>query len=56
MSYKITNQNRKNKEQLVAELTEKVEKSKGIIFTNYQGLTHQQIEGIKKVVKKLEAE
>jgi large subunit ribosomal protein L10 len=56
MSYTITSQNRKNKEQLVAELTEKVEKSKGIIFTNYQGLTHQQIEGIKKVVKKLQAE
>lgn len=49
-------QNRQKKEKLIAEYTERVDKAKGIVFTNYQGLTHQQIEGIKKAAKKLEAE
>lgn len=47
---------RKRKEGIVTKLTEKVEKSKGIIFTNYQGLTHLQIERIKKATKKFQAE
>jgi len=34
----------------------KVEKSTGIVFTKLQGLTHQQIEGLKKALKPLEAE
>lgn len=49
-------QNRKDKEEIVAKLSEKVNKSKSIIFTNYQGLTHLQLERIKKTAKKLEAE
>jgi large subunit ribosomal protein L10 len=49
-------QNRQNKEKLIAEFVEKVGKSKSIILTNYQGLTHQQLEEIKKGVKKVEAE
>lgn len=49
-------QNRKDKEAIVAKLSEKVNKSKSIIFTNYQGLTHLQLERIKKTAKKLEAE
>lgn len=52
---KVSN-NRLKKEQIVAELLQKVEKAKGIIFTDYQGLTHQQIEGLKKSLKTLEAE
>lgn len=48
--------NRVKKEQIVAELTEKIEKAEGIIFANYQGLTHQQLETLKKAVKKLDAE
>jgi large subunit ribosomal protein L10 len=48
--------NRKKKEALVAELTEKVTRSKSIVFTDYQGLTHHQLERVKKTVKKLEAE
>ncbi len=52
---KVSN-NRLKKEAIVAELLQKVEKAKGIIFTDYQGLTHQQIEGIKKSLKSLEAE
>jgi len=48
--------NRKKKESLVAELTKKVTKSKSMVFTNYQGLTHMQLERIKKTAKKLDAE
>lgn len=47
---------RHKKEEVVAELLQKVEKSKGMVFTNYQGLTHRQLEGFKKAVKALEAE
>lgn len=53
---KKISQNRQKKEAIVAELLQKVEKAKGIIFTDYQGLTHQQIEGLKKSLKSLEAE
>ncbi len=48
--------NRQKKEVIVQELLEKVEKAKGMVFTNYQGLTHQQIEGLKKALKPIEAE
>lgn len=44
------------KEGIVAEFTDKVKKAKGMVFTNYQGLTHKQTESLKKAVKKLEAE
>ncbi len=47
---------RQKKEKVVAELLEKVEKAKGLVFTNYQGMTHQQIERLKKALKKVEAE
>jgi large subunit ribosomal protein L10 len=56
MTDKIVSQNRKKKEGIVSELSQKVEKAKSIIFTNYQGLTHQQLERIKKAAKKFEAE
>ncbi len=49
-------QNRQKKEQLIAELKEKVAKSNGMIFANYQGLTHQQLENLKKNLKKVNAE
>ena len=49
-------QNRQKKEQLVAELVEKVGKANGMVFANYQGLTHQQLEGMKKNLKKANAE
>src|SRR5215204_3448570 len=51
-----TSANRQKKEVLVAEYTKKVEKAKGIVFANYQGLTHLQLEALKKVLKKEEAE
>ncbi len=56
MSDTTISQNRKKKEGIVSELSEKVAKSKSLIFTNYQGLTHLQLERIKKTAKKLEAE
>lgn len=53
---KKISQNRQNKEKLVAELVEKVGKSNAMVFANYQGLTHQQLEGMKKNLKKADAE
>lgn len=47
---------RARKEGIVGEFTEKVKKAKGMVFTNYQGLTHRQLESLKKAVKKLEAD
>ena len=48
--------NKTTKKVVVAEFSEKTQKAKGMVFTNYQGLTHQQIEGLKKEAKKLDAE
>lgn len=56
MSDVNTSQNRQKKEKLIAEFLEKVEKSKGMVFANYQGLTHHQLEGLKRAMKKSEAE
>ena len=47
---------RGRKEAIVKELSEKVGKAKGMVFANYQGLTHHQLEGLKRAVKKLDAE
>ena len=48
--------NRAKKEQIVAKLSEKIAKAKSIVFTNYQGLTHKQLEELKKVLKEFNAE
>ena len=48
--------NREKKEQIVAKLSEKIAKAKSIVFTNYQGLTHKQLEELKKVLKDVNAE
>lgn len=55
MDTKIS-KNRAKKIEIVASLNEKLAKSKAIIFTNYQGLTHKQLEGLKKEIKPLKAE
>lgn len=47
---------RLKKEGIVARLLEKKEKAKAMIFTNYQGLTHKQIEELKKGIKASDAE
>lgn len=48
--------NRVRKQGLVAEISEKVAKSKAMVFTNYTGLTHKQLETLKKEIKKADAE
>lgn len=50
------NTNKQKKQQIVAELTEKVNKAKTMVFANYQGMTHIQIEQFKKALKKVDAE
>lgn len=47
---------RQKKEAVVAELSEKVERAKGVVLTNYQGLTHKQIEEFKKGLRDADAE
>lgn len=47
---------RPRKETLISEWTEKVEKSKGMVFTDYKGMTNPQLENLKKEVKKLNGE
>lgn len=53
---KISSPNRQKKEAIVAELLEKVNKAKGFVFTSYQGMTHKQLETLKKAVKTLDAD
>ena len=48
--------NRQKKMQIVSELSEKFGKANAIVFTNYQGLTHKQLEGFKRAIKPLKAE
>lgn len=48
--------NRQKKIEIVASLSEKLGKTKAVIFTNYQGLTHKQLEGLKKAIKPMQAE
>lgn len=56
MSDVKVSENRQKKEVIVASLQEKVTKAQGMVFTNYQGLTHQQIEALKKALKPVDAE
>lgn len=56
MNDKKISPNRQKKEKIVEKLQDKVTKSKGLVFTSYQGLTHKQLENLKKAVKALEAE
>ena len=48
--------NRQKKIDIVASLSDKFTKAKAVVFTNYQGLTHKQIETLKKAIKPLEGE
>ena len=47
---------RVRKEKIVAELSVLAEKAKGFVFTNYQSLTHKQLETLKKAVQPLNAD
>ena len=48
--------NRQKKEKIVEEITYKIQKARALVFTNYQGMTHKQLEELKKVLKALNAE
>ena len=48
--------NRQKKIEIVAGLNTKIAKSKAIIFTNYTGVTHKQLEALKKAIKPMDAE
>lgn len=41
---------------LVKEYKEKVDRSNGLVFADYQGLTHQQLERLKRALKKIDGE
>jgi len=56
MEEKKVSPNRLKKQQIVAKLSEKVTRAKGFVFTNYQGLTHVQLEKLKKALKQTNAE
>lgn len=43
------------KEQIVAELVERFDNSSGLIFVDYKGLTHHQLEDLKKELKKFDS-
>lgn len=53
---KKVSKQREKKEQIVATIKEKLEKAKSLVFTNYQGLTHKQLEGLKRAIKAVDAE
>lgn len=46
---------RGRKEQIVAELVEKMDNSKGLVFTDYKGITHKQLEDLKRELKKIDS-
>lgn len=48
--------NREKKGKLIEEISAKVNKAKAMVFTNYTGLTHKQLEEFKRAIKKAEAE
>ncbi len=53
---KKVSKNRQKKEMLVAEMSQKVGKAKAMVMTNYQGMTHKQLEELKKALKAQNAE
>ncbi len=53
---KKISKNREKKQVVVSDMEAVLGKAKGLVFTNYQGLTHKQIEGLKKEIKPLEAD
>lgn len=48
--------NRQKKQVIIEEIAEKASRAKALVFTNYQGLTHKQLEGLKKGIKPLDGE
>ena len=52
---KKTSENRKKKEVIVAKIVDRLESANGLVFANYEGLTHKQIEELKKQLKEVSA-
>lgn len=48
--------NKEKKQAIIAKLSEKAEKAKALVFTNYTGMTHKQLEALKKALKAANAE
>jgi large subunit ribosomal protein L10 len=48
--------NRKKKETLVSGYTEKLQRSQAMIVTEYRGLTHKQLEGLRRDLRGCESE
>jgi large subunit ribosomal protein L10 len=48
--------NKQKKIEAVVKLSEKFAKANAVVFTNYGGLTHKQIEELKKAIKPFQAE
>jgi large subunit ribosomal protein L10 len=55
MDTKVT-ANRQKKIEIVGELNEKIARSKAIVFTNFEKVTHKQLETLKRAIKPMEAE
>jgi large subunit ribosomal protein L10 len=55
MNDKVT-ANRQKKIVIVAGLNEKIGRSKAIIFTNFEKVTHKQLETLKRAIKPMDAE
>lgn len=56
MKDKKISKNREKKEQLVTEIAERIGKSKAMVFTNYQGMTHKELEELKRALGDANAE
>jgi large subunit ribosomal protein L10 len=48
--------NRQKKAAIVAEVNDKAKKATAVVFTNYQGMTHLQLESLRKALKAVNAE
>lgn len=48
--------NRQKKEAIVTKFADKLSRAKSVVFTDYRGMTHKQIENLKKAVKAVDAE
>lgn len=48
--------NKQKKQVVIADFSDKVGKAKAMVFTGYQGMTHHQLEDLKRAVRKVDAE
>lgn len=48
--------NKQKKQAIVAQVNEKAKKATAVVFTNYQGMTHLQMEGLRKALRAVNAE